>query len=139
MAPPRYPVRRIAPRTDVRGTTYATTEARSTTPRGTMELSGYPSFNVPSTTKESFSSLMTASKVRNSTTNPLRTRPVQIFARDLDPYDPPPAAASFGQFPSAMRSISVSCPARPGRFWVFPLPCEDDEGGHPDSTLATTS
>src|SRR3954471_13531936 len=92
-----------------------------------MELSGYPSFRVPSTTKDSLSSLMTASKVRNRTASPLRIRPVQNFPRDLATYDPPPAATSF-QFVPAMLSISLLLPGAPGCPWAFPVPWQTTNG-----------
>src|SRR6185369_4609439 len=79
-APPKYPVSRIAPNTEVRGIMYRIVDATSTTPSGMIEDSGYPSCMVPSTTGAGLKNFATPSAKRNNEIKPLMMRPVHTLA-----------------------------------------------------------
>src|SRR5262249_364334 len=76
VAPPRYPVSRIAPRIEVRGITKRITQISSTIPRGTTNLAEYPTWVVPSTAGARFIAFTPPSKNRNNTINALMMRPL---------------------------------------------------------------
>src|ERR1700722_12230285 len=82
-APPRYPVRRIAPKIAVLGIAYRIVLTRRTIPRGRMTSCGYPIFVVASTTWCSIASFDMASNSMNNTVRPLMIRPAQ--SEVLDP------------------------------------------------------
>jgi len=81
-APPRYPVSKIAPKMDVRGKTYTAVQSSRRTPRTFAKLNGHPKCSNASTTGAGFMNLMIPSGIRKSTTNPLKTRPIQTFLLD---------------------------------------------------------
>lgn len=82
-APPRYPVRRIAPKIAVLGIVYRIVLTRRTIPSGRMTSCGYPIFVVASTTWCSIASFEMASNSMNNTVRPLIIRPVQSQVFEL--------------------------------------------------------
>src|SRR5580700_3928367 len=82
VAPPRSPVIKIAPRTEVFGTTYTIQESSSSTPMVTIWLSGYPYRGIPSTTGAALISFIVALKSINSTGKALMTRPIHSIFFD---------------------------------------------------------
>src|SRR6266478_3176800 len=67
---------------DVRGKTYTAVQSSRTTPRTFAKLNGHPKCSNASTTGAGFKNLMIPSGTRKSTTNPLKTRPIQTFLLD---------------------------------------------------------
>ena len=79
VAPPRYPVKRMAPRTDVCGITYSAVQISSRTPSPFARCSGSPNFANPSEKPAGFTNFMMALISSIRTGSVLRTRPVQTI------------------------------------------------------------
>src|SRR3954467_4274936 len=80
VAPPRYPVSRIAPSTAVCGMRYRTVQTTSTTPRPRARFSSQPNLVKPSAKPVGFTNFMTALITSISTGRMLSTQPVQYAA-----------------------------------------------------------
>jgi len=77
IAPPKYPVSKIAPSTAVCGITYRTVQTISTIPSGRAWLSGQPRSANPFTTASGFINFMTPLKSSISTGTALMIYPAQ--------------------------------------------------------------
>jgi hypothetical protein len=87
IAPPRWPVRRSAPRTALRGTRYSTRHTDWIRPIQKTVDAGYPRAVVACMAGSSWSSLITASNVRKSPVRPVQTSPAMVAERDGDVAD----------------------------------------------------
>lgn len=104
LAPPRKPVNRNAPKTEVRGMTYKTVLANRTIPIPGMTLSPYPSRKTVSATSCAFADVAAPSRSRMSAANALMIRRVQTHILDFNTLELP---ASKVPFPSRVYDSSA--------------------------------